>query len=462
MSYYRGFVFRKHRPNKLESNIDTGYVIPQPEIINVSKGNYSGEIHLNWSDYGEDVDYYRISRYDNAAMSGDPFVITSNEASYVDSNIPIGVSYYYTVASVKGNTVSLYETEFGTETNNLPVEEPINRGYAFDTTPIRDNVVIKELADPQKPGFVAPYITVTFPANPSASSYTIQSAMDDFEYPVTYEVKGKLTTPDDGDIYTNGKVSTEVGYVAYDAKAETITINTDAGILDSDLEIKEINIFGNGVDSSLRTNQVDILTNNANRNPNALDYINMFNEVLSETLTEADNGLKGSWSVSSLDDHNPVIDKSYSIGLATYWVIANEDNRVTISLNDRKNSGKTISVSTLKSLVFSTSTNAAGLLVEMNATLLNLSPDNGNEDIITKLDIISSVTVDGRMLDIQDANIRTKSVNVRENDKASTGTYWVTPYYDESSMGTEVMVDISQDGIGGLIPYHANIGWIDR
>ena len=449
------------RGEVLKSNSDTGYIIPQPVITEVSKGTHSGEIHLSWSDYGDDVEYYRIYRYDNAAMSGEPFVLTSNEASFVDPNIPIGTNYYYTVASVKGNIVSAYETEFDTKTNNLPVEEPINRGYAFDTTPIRDNVVIKELADTKKPDFVAPYITVTFPANPSASSYTIQSAMDDFEYPVTYDVKDKLTTQD-GDIYTNGKASTEVGYVAYDSKAGTITINTDAGILDSDLEIKEINIFGNGVDSSLRTNQVDILTNNANRNPNTYDYINMFNEVLSETLTEADNGLKGSWSVAVWDEHTyaPENDDSYSIELATHS-ISPSGNRVSINLNERKSKSGLFKISTVdSSLYLSTSTYSIGT-VNIDATLIDLSPDDGNEDIVTKLDITSSVTVDGNMLNIQDANIRTKSVNVRKNDKTSTGTYWVTPYYDESSMGTEVMVDISQDGIGGLIPYHANIGWND-
>lgn len=431
------------RGNKLESNIDTGYVIPQPKIIDVSKGDYSGEIHLNWSDYGEDVDYYRISRYDNAAMSGDPFVITSNEASYVDSNIPIGVSYYYTVASVKGNTVSLYETEFGTETNNLPVEEPINRGYAFDTTPIRDEVVIDELADPNTSGFVAPYITVTFPANPSASSYTIQSAMDGFEYPVTYEVKNVLTQLNDN-VYSNGKNSTEVGYVAYDPKTEMITINTDAGILDSDLEIKEINIFGNGVDSSLRTNQVDILTNNANRNPNTYDYVNILNSILSETLTDANSGLGGTWSVTA-GQNDPIQRDGYIVKQAVAAWPSNGEIEF-IGRNGILYPAKIISDKVL-SLDCSN---------YVSYHLEGLAPEESDKDVIITLEFTEDITVNSFTLNMKDASIRIYNINAQADDLSARGQYWITPDSD-----TEVMVDISQDGIGDLIPYHANIGWND-
>ena len=435
----------------LKSNSDTGYIIPQPVITEVSKGTYSGEIHLSWSDYGEDVEYYRIYRYDNAAMSGEPFVLTSNEASFVDPNIPIGTNYYYTVASVKGNIVSAYETEFDTKTNNLPVKEPINRGYAFDTTPIKDNVVIDELADPNDSAFVAPYITVTFPANPSASSYTIQSAMDDFEYPVTYEVKDKLTTQDGDDIYTNGKASTEVGYVAYDAKAETITINTDAGILDSDLEIKEINIFGNGEDSSLRTNQVDILTNNANRNPNTYDYINMFNYVISDTLTEANAEFKGNWAVTSASNHNySATDGSFTVHKATIGIAW--ETISTLVLNNRRG---------LPNVPVALTTESA---IEMHTEiwdvaeykLYTFASEDGNEDINITMNILSNVTVDSSTLSVKDANFRVKSINVEAANEKASGTYWVTP-----ENGTESMVDISQNGIGDLIPYHANIGWND-
>ena len=77
------------------------------------------------------------------------------------------------------------------------------------------------------------------------------------------------------------------------------------------------------------------------------------------------------------------------------------------------------------------------------------------------MEISASVTVDNLPLKNKNAKIKIKSVNVRKDDNTSSGTYWVTPYYDESSMGTEVMVDISQDGVSDLIPYHANIGWND-
>ena len=429
----------------LSSNIDAGYVLPMPTDINVTKGDYSGRITISWTGYDGMVDNYQILRYSNSSLSGEPEATFSAEGnSYDDTAVSPASDYYYTVQSVKGGAESEYMTEFSNEVNILPgVDEPANLGYTFIHSGI-SNATIEELEDPEHSGYVADFIRVTFPANKSAASYTIQSSERGYEYPITYMMN--TLTELSGDIYTNGLEDSDVGYIAYNSDDGTITINTDAGILNENLEIETMYIIGNSKDDSAHTDSVQNVTGNANRNPNIYDYINIFNSVLSETLTDADDRLYGNWTVAAGSDANyEAPDDSYTIVRAIFWTVG---SRGSISFNNRHGEEYPVVLSSDESNVIQTELDATGLI--NTNSLLMIAPDTGNDSIENTLSFPNRVSVDNSSLNIKNTTIRLKSLNVEQNNNTQSGTYWITPAYGDEE-------EVNYSDVSELIPNIPNI-----
>ena len=416
-----------------ESKEAEGYILPEPTLTSVSKGDYNDKIVIEWEDLGDMVESYEVLRFTSASMTGDYVSFTTNENTYEDTDAGIGTDYFYTVRSKKDEAVSTYEDEFKTVKNILPDLEQENVGYTFNRNRISDINAI-ELEDPNRSGYVAPYLQVSFIANKTVSTYTIESSEVKFTNPKTYDVSNLQAK---GSIYTNDKSENEAGYIAYDEKTGMITINTDAGILDEDLEIKNLTIRGSHNGNETESTQKS--TDNANRSPNIYDYINMFNSVVSEALTYADGQFNGKWASNGGFTSEGIAVESATILFNKY---------ASIQFIDWKGSAYPIKLS-----------NEGEYGIEVDHTnvdrvysALVFAPGPSDEEIVCNLSFNESSFVDSRNLSVPGAEIRVRSVNIRKSDSSATGTYWVTP-----DGGTEVKIDFSE--VGDIIPYHANIEW---
>ena len=198
----------------IESKEAEGYILPEPTLTSVSKGDYNDRIVIVWEDLGDMVESYEVLRFTSASMTGDYVSFTTKENTYEDRDAGIGTDYFYTVRSKKDEAVSTYEDEFKTVKNILPDLEQENVGYTFNRNRISDINAI-ELEDPNRSGYVAPYLQVSFIANKTVSTYTIESSEVKFTNPKTYDVSNLQAK---GSIYTNDKSENEAGYIAYDEK----------------------------------------------------------------------------------------------------------------------------------------------------------------------------------------------------------------------------------------------------
>ena len=424
---------------KLESNPDEGYVLPMPTNIIASKGDYSGEIRISWTGYGDMVDGYEVLKYLSASLAGDPIdTFQANTNEYIDSDVTPDIDYYYVVRSVKGNADSEYLTEFDETENILPgIMEQDNLGYTFNPIPIKaSDVMITELEDPNHAGYVADFIRMTFPANKTAASYTIESALAGYEYPVTYEIDNALTTEVDG-LYTNGKGSDAVGYVAYDKDEDTITINTNAGILNSNLEIEDIRITGDGKSDVLTTEPTRVSTNNANRNPNLYDYINIFNSVLSETLTDADDNM-GDWAVWAAEEPT-YMGSGYEIERAIKWAPTSDSG--SLKFNGRVGNEYPVKLSSDEAISFE-----ADVYSPFNLEYIANSDDDKNVEI--ELSFNNTVYINTSSLKIKYGIIKVFNLDAHSTDY---GTYWITPEFGTESEAIDYSLYAS------LIPNTPNI-----
>ena len=425
----------------LESSADEGYVLPMPTDISASKGDHSGEVRITWKGYDDMVDRYEVLRFSSASLSGEPEAVyqaSSAELNDAENIIP-GYDYYYTVRAVKGSAYSEYMTEFEVEENILPgADEPANLGYSFIHSGI-SNVIVEELEDPNHAGYVADFIRVTFPANKTAASYTIESTLTGYEYPITYVIDDALIAGAGG-IYTNGKGSDEVGYVAYDEDEGTITINTDAGILNNNLEIEDIYIIGNSKDSISTTDSIRTSTGNANRNPHLYDYINIFNSVLSETLTDADDNMDG-WAEYSWNDRM-YYGSGYTIERAVRSIGWSNGS---ISFSGRRGNEYPVTLS-----------NAGNLTLDVNIIAgtgypLQRVATGDNDGSIENTLTFNTVSVGTSSLNVKDVTIKIWKLNASPTDSTKSGSYWVTPEF-----GSESTEQIYSQ-IGNMIPNVPNI-----
>ena len=422
----------------IESKEAEGYILPEPTLTSVSKGDYIDRIVIEWKDLGDMVESYEVLRFTSASMTGDYVSFPTDKNTYEDRDAGIGTDYFYTVRSKKDEAVSTYEDEFKTVKNILPDLEQENVGYTFNRNRISDINAI-ELEDPNRSGYVAPYLQVSFIANKTVSTYTIESSEEKFTNPETYDVSNLQAK---GSIYTNNKSENEAGYIAYDEKTGMITINTDAGILDEELEIKNLTIRGSHNGNETESTQKS--TDNANRSPNTYDYINMFNSAISEALTYADGQQSGQWAtVWSATDY-PY--SGYSIESAIIAV----DEYASFIIDSLAGNSYPINITVPNGETYGIQVDHDNINRVYSA--LVFAPGPSDEVIVSNLSFNESVFVDSRNLSVPGAAIRVRSVNIRKSDSSESGTYWVTP-----DGGTEVKIDFSE--VGDIIPYHANIEW---
>ncbi len=433
------FVAKDRLGESIESKEAEGYILPEPKLTSVSKGDYNDRIVIEWEDLGDMVESYEVLRFASASMTGDYVSFVTAENTYEDKDAGIGTDYFYTVRSKKGNAVSTYEDEFKTVKNILPDLEQENVGYKFN--PSRGTTIeVKELEDPNKSGYVAPYIQVAFPANKTCATYSIKSSESKFENEVIYDVSNLQAK---GSIYTNDKSENEAGYIAYDEKTGIITINTDAGILDEDFEIKNLTIVGNSKNGDYQTDTNSVSTNNANRSPNTYDYINMFNSVVSEALTYADGQLGGQWSTEGGRQQKDY--DGFSITTAMVWGTSGRQYG-NLMMNGRH--GLVYPISLESDSAVSTSSETGWPPYDLET----IAPQESDSEIEISLKTDKDVFVDGKYLKVPGATIRVFNINVRKSETTATGTYWVMP-----DGGTEESIDFSE--VGDIIPYHANIEW---
>ena len=96
--------------------------------------------------------------------------------------------------------------------------------------------------------------------------------------------------------WTNGRESTDLGYIAFNSKDHMITVNTSTGVLDdkNGFIVNNFSISGTGSSSSLITETPDTAIEcGMHRGFNKYDYLNVLNKIMNQALHEIEGGKDG-------------------------------------------------------------------------------------------------------------------------------------------------------------------------
>ncbi len=264
-----------------------GYVLPSPADIGASKGDYVGRVRISWSPV-KDATGYEIFRYSNINDCVSVGKVDAGATEYFDTMYNPSMPYY-TVSAVKDDVTSYVQDGFATVSNHVYATEPSNLGYPFDDTAVSGISVLSSI---DSNNYFNDYLTISFAANKTATQYVLYST---YGPSVTVD-SSILALVEDTGLYTNGKISNEMGYVGYNPADGRLTVNINVGIIDDDLAIKKVSIIGeNSQDvDNCRTLEAS-LNGMFRRGLNEYDYVYLFNKTMSGMLRVVDASFKGDW-----------------------------------------------------------------------------------------------------------------------------------------------------------------------
>lgn len=263
---------------------DSGYILPVPALVSVSKGDYADKVDITWDTAISDmVSGYKVYRSSSSDMSEGVEIasLLATDSSYTDILPDRYEEYYYGVVSFKDDVTSRFLTsdEIGKSPNILFENEANNLGYAFDTS--LGNVTVAESIE-DGTGFISDYFIVSVPANKTIKEFEISSEYGESEI---YSMD-KLADKGDGifGLSDENIGPNDVGYFYYDKIQGKIFFNSAVGIVDDDLMVNGVTIQGfGGIDTDIPTNE-SVDDNSFRRGFNVYDYVRLFNTAFDTAI----------------------------------------------------------------------------------------------------------------------------------------------------------------------------------
>ena len=395
---------------------DSGYILPVPALVSVSKGDYADKVDIKWdASISDMVSGYKVYRSSSSDMSEGVEIakLSATDSSYTDILPDRYEEYYYGVVSFKYDVTSRFLTsdEIGKTQNILFDEEANNLGYAFDTS--LGNVTVTESIE-DGTGFISDYFIVSVPANKTSSTYVISSTYGADEI---FNMN-KLTKGTDGIYYRTGYDKTDAGYFQYDSINDVISFNSKIGTVDSTLAISEISVQGKNK-YKLYTNESEA-TGSFRRGLHKYDYISLFNDAFKNAINNSYPKTSDWWELYGREKE----------GNNLYYMLQSG----TIGLESAGHIYFTgYSYNGLFTLTSDSATRIY-VLAHDEGTLGNPGTDPldtiGHDEDSNSTDIkmtVNNMLINGRQVKYKDASITVKGVVVREaSESYGTGHYEVS------------------------------------
>lgn len=290
---------------EVKSKADEGYVLPVPEILSVSKGEYSDRVVITWNaDKLKDlVDGFEVIRNSSNSVDEEGLLHETSDpstSSYEDKAVPsMKNDYYYFVRSLKNGISSHESVSVDAEDPDLLFDtEKNNCGYLFDTT--LESITVKESVE-SNGKFISDYFIITVPAQKTIKTYELSAADGVVERYDMSELKGSSEPR----LYTNGKANDEAGYFAYDDINEVMIFNSSCGLVSSDdFTVSGITVQGfGGKETDLPTNE-STDTSSYRRGFNTYDYIKLFATAFNNALENSKPKSSDWWNLFEEGEKN--------------------------------------------------------------------------------------------------------------------------------------------------------------
>lgn len=440
--------FRIAAYNKIQSNSsyaygesDEGYIIPVPELLSVSKGEYSDKVEITWdASISDMIDGYRIYRSSSSDMSEGVEIdvtLSATASSYEDTLPDRYEEYYYGVVSIKNGVKSRFLTsdEIGKKQNILFEDEAINLGYAFDTS-LGDVTVTESIEDVT--GFISDYFIVSVPANKTSSTYVISSTHGADE---SFNMNDLVKKSESTLYYREGYKSTDVGYFQYDSETEILSFNSKIGTVDSTLTISEISVQGKN-DSELYTNESEI-SGSFRRGLHEYDYISLFNDAFKNAINSSYSKTSDWWEDYSTQLIHEEEKTGNGLRYMRVYGASQHAGHIYFTGYSYNSLLYLTGTSDSKILVLAYNDGDAGNLGTDPLDTIGHSEDSNSTDIKMT---VNNMLINGHQVKYKDAAITVKNVVVREaSEKHGTGHYDVT-----INGGKVIPVDITNSNIDYL------------
>ena len=282
---------------------DEGKLFSPPNGVTVSKGEFSGYVHLTWEESNtiNEATHYQVKRYELDEEGNEinvrTFTRTMND--FFDDASCDGKAYYTVRAlKVENNETkleSMYQNSFEDKVNFFGETEEGDLGYMLGEmgAPAVHTVMDDE-------GYLAPYVEVSWERVDGATSYDILANFNNSSATYVEDIPDNIDVvsdmdynPESMEIVTRGTPGT-VGYLEYDPSLRRYTYLDNSGTMRTTTAISGYSISAaNGNErSGSATNR-----STAYRQPRTDEYVNIANELVYTGLHIADQStaLNGSW-----------------------------------------------------------------------------------------------------------------------------------------------------------------------
>lgn len=281
---------------------DEGKLFSPPNNVTVSKGEFSGYVHLTWEESNtiNEATHYQVKRYeldeDGNEINVRTFTRTMND--FFDDASSDGKAYYTVRAlKVENNETkleSVYQNSFEDKVNFFGETEEGDLGYMLGEmgAPAVHTVMDDE-------GYLAPYVEVSWERVDGATSYSVLANINNIDATTNIDdeaviidvVTDMAYNPESMEIVYRGTPGT-VGYLEYDPSLRRYTYLDNSGTMRTTTAISSysMNAFNEGEISNSATARSTVY-----RQPRPDEIISMTNEILHVMLHKADNAFGGDW-----------------------------------------------------------------------------------------------------------------------------------------------------------------------
>ncbi len=281
---------------------DEGKLFSPPNNVTVSKGEFSGYVHLTWEESNtiNEATHYQVKRYELDEEGNEinvrTFTRTMND--FFDDASSDGKAYYTVRAlKVENNETkleSVYQNSFEDKVNFFGETEEGNLGYMLSEM---GAPAVRTVMDDE--GYLAPYVEVSWERVDGATSYSVLANINNIDATTNIDdeaviidvVKDMAYNPESMEIVARGTPRT-AGYLEYDPSLRRYTYLDQSGTMRTTTAISSysMNAFNEGEISNSATARSTVY-----RQPRPDEIISMTNEILHVMLHNADNAFGGDW-----------------------------------------------------------------------------------------------------------------------------------------------------------------------
>ncbi len=394
--------------------------------ISATKGN-KDSVTVTW-DSVENVSGYEVFRYEEGKELEDAtFVGKVEKAEFTDTTAEAGKKYYYAVSALKDEYNSdIFVNAIADTENQFGKLEEGNMGYVYNGNKVAGFSVTDSYASETT---LNPYFVISFIADETNSVYKLTAANDSTGFTVDVS---QLTTRE-GNIWTNGLVENEKGYVALNTDTLEVTVNADIGVINTEYAVTNFTIQAWQNVNSENTTEANTITENHYKDLGVYDYLFLVNTALSIEIGNANGEFSGDWwpGISSETYTGEKIDiiSSYSLWYDSGTVLSGSIDLDTYLPDIFAN--LSLSCDTL-SLIARNGFDDDGLAGYLGTDPLDRIGNDANNRTVTA-SFEKPVEINGRSITFKSADIVYNNVYVDADNK--NGTYDVIISGGESRTG---------------------------